>query len=72
MLDGVEKGHTHDLGGILSQPTFRWYEHIARIALSLIGQYGLCVTYLVWYIYDSLEPQWSAAYKKGQAPRAAS
>jgi hypothetical protein len=23
------------------------------------------VTYFVWYIYDSFEPQRSAAYKKG-------
>jgi hypothetical protein len=35
ILDGVEKSHTHDLGGFLSELTFCWYEHIARIALSL-------------------------------------
>jgi hypothetical protein len=41
-LTALRRAHAHDLGRFLSQPTFRWYEHIARIALSLVGQYGLC------------------------------
>jgi hypothetical protein len=48
-LTALRRGHTHDLGGFLSWPAFSWYEHIVRIALSLIGQYRLC--YILRMVY---------------------